>query len=635
MASTDTMTNSSEPIWTRIFGGLTDTLFRFPVPVLLAVALTLFNLYWLPQTGYGRVDPIVLPVNAALTLSLGWCLALNLWAEASGRQLAALVLQIAGAVFFFWLWDVAAIVSLGQVARGVYAEAEFAGRLGALSFNSGLILAGLALAIGLAPYLARRADGEAVWQFNHKVWVGFLAAWFGGLVFYAGVWGSLATIEILFVTQIPDIYTQRAAVIAFNLVPALLWFTLIPRDFAEPAKKGADMEFTSRAVALLVKFIFAPLTYVFAAILLAYSVKVLAQGGFNEARLGQIGVIYSACVVITALLAYPTRDAGWFMRTFWRVWPYLLIAPVVLLIAALYIRFENYGVTPPRYMSALAAVWLAALIAAFTFTRSRADIRLVPGLLAALLLVVAVGPWGVTGLTVRNQAAILEALLVKNNLLVHSRVSKNAPLPGVWIEEDKQRAGSALRELHRWSGMEHIRNWFEGDAQNPLTASKYVTVHAETSKRLGVPAYPMILHAGAPQPEKTFGVHFGAGNVVATQGAKWIAGTFFIYSKGPANRYLPEIASSLPKIKVAANGGYIVVEMEGGQTARFDLIAAVQNVSPITEGAKALDDAVIAMPVEGELKARLSLLNLTGVMKANGGVLSPEWRSATFYVLLE
>ncbi len=77
------------------------------------------------------------------------------------------------------------------------------------------------------------------------------------------------------------------------------------------------------------------------------------------------------------------------MRAFWRVWPYLLIAPVVLLIAALYIRFENYGVTPPRYMSALAAVWLAALIAAFVLTRSRADIRLIPGLLAALLLVAA------------------------------------------------------------------------------------------------------------------------------------------------------------------------------------------------------------------------------------------------------
>ncbi|MDZ4791341.1 MAG: hypothetical protein SGJ17_09070 [Hyphomicrobiales bacterium] len=167
----------------RVFGGLTETLFRFPLPVLLAVALTLFNLYWLPQSTYRQVDPIVWPVNAAMTLSLAWCLAASLCAEASGRRFVALGLQIAGVIFFLWLWDLQTVVSLSYAARAVYMEAEFAAREGALWFNSALVLAGLGLAIGLAPYLAPRVDGEAVWQFNHKVWVGFLAACLAGWYF--------------------------------------------------------------------------------------------------------------------------------------------------------------------------------------------------------------------------------------------------------------------------------------------------------------------------------------------------------------------------------------------------------------------------------------------------------------------
>jgi len=343
---------------------------------------------------------------------------------------------------------------------------------------------------------------------------------FGGLVFFAGVSGSLATIDVLFNAVIERINYQRAAVIAFTLVPSLLWFTLIPRDFAEPAKKGADMEFTSRAVALLVKFIFAPLTYVFAAILLAYSVKVLAQGGFNEARLGQIGVIYSACVVITALLSISDARR--------RMVHARVLARVAVPAHRAGRAAHSRALHPLRELRRDAA---ALHVRARRRMAGRAHRRVRPHPLARghppyprpprrAFTRRRVRPWGATGLTVRNQAGILEALLIKNKLLSDGRLSENASSAGVWIWEDNQRAGSALHEIHNYSGMDKIHGWFEGDAQNPVALLNYAAAYAGTAKRLGVPTTRLTARGGRPSAERTFNAHFRSGNVVATDGAK-------------------------------------------------------------------------------------------------------------------
>ncbi|MDX2264447.1 MAG: DUF4153 domain-containing protein [Hyphomicrobiales bacterium] len=610
--------------------GVAETLVRFPGPVLLAACLTAFNLYWL--VGWpAQPDPLVRPVNNALVMSIAFAIAAQLWAEASSERLAAFILQASGVLFFFWLWDVPALASMDPLARKVYAESEFASFAGALSFNAGLGLAALALLLGLAPYLRRQADSEAVWQFNHKLWVAFLAAGFGAIVLYVGVWGAIKAVETLFVVEVPRIYDERMFVVAACLAFPLIWLTLIPREFSEPAKTGRDMEFTSRAVALLVKFIFVPLTFVFAAILLVYSGKVLLTGGFNEARLGQIGVIYSACVVATALLAYPTRDAGWFMATFWRVWPYLLIAPVGLLIAALYIRFANYGVTPARYMSALAAVWFAALIALFALSRSRADIRLIPGLLAALLLAAAVGPWGATGLTVSSQSARLEALLAKNGLIDGGRVSAKAS-DGAWAEADQNRASSALRELHNWSGMERVRLWFEGDPQNPFSEPKYASLHANAAKRLGVPAFPIYRVTG-PDAGRTFSFNFRNMGAVRAEGAKWVYGPRYVTLGADYNANL-SYPAAIPALEVRRDGELVKIEL-GGRSARFNLPAALAAHSPVEPVSRELDQALIITPQDGELRARLYLVGANGVVEGEGADRRRVIRWMQFYVLLD
>ncbi len=632
-------TATTASFWARLPAGLAETFMRFPLPVTLAAALTAYNLAELPRLISGEAEPFALSLNVAGWIALTLMIAAQIWGEASGRRLAAIAIQLAGLAVFAWLWDVVPLGLMEAAARKDYAEVELAPRLGAIAIGSGLAELAFLLGIGLAPYLTRRADGDCVWQFNHKLWVGFAAAWFGGLVFYIGLYGVVTTIETLFVVKFDPVVLERAGVLAFSLVPALLWLTLIPRSFDEPARTGADMEFTSRAVALLVKFIFIPLVYAFAAILFAYAVKVLVEGGFSEARLGQINVTYAACLAITALLAYPTRASGAYMALFWRIWPYLLIAPFALVVAALWVRFESYGVTPPRYISAVAALWFGAVAAAFIVTRSRADIRLIPGLLALLLLLASFGPWSATSLTVASQTAILQKVLEEQGILRNGRV-RPAAEHKPWTEAAQRRAHHAFKAIETSSGLDRMRPWFEGVDGDPFESrSRHEERVAALMKRLEIPQHLFSL------PVATNQLNFRAAepHSFALDAPGVLAGPFYVSSSVAGGEPLRPFGAWREAISIGLDGDGIIVRRKDGKAARFvlgDLAATLQG-KDTSLGTTSVDEQtrsepVVLTPSGGDLDARLIVIALMGQFKppAEGGSDRFEMTFLQAYVLV-
>ena len=66
-------------------------------------------------------------------------------------------------------------------------------------------------------------------------------------------------------------------------------------------------------------------------------------------------------------------------RLFLKVWPFLLIAPLALLVFAIWERIAAYGLTPDRYLLALFAVLLAVILLLQIDRRWRDDIRVIPG----------------------------------------------------------------------------------------------------------------------------------------------------------------------------------------------------------------------------------------------------------------
>ena len=85
-----------------------------------------------------------------------------------------------------------------------------------------------------------------------------------------------------------------------------------------------------------------------------------------------------------------------------------LIAPVVLLVPTLWLRIAEFGWTPLRYLAVILGLWIAGTMLVGLLMRRREDLRLITGLLAALLAVTAFGPWGIAQVSARSQLERLE-----------------------------------------------------------------------------------------------------------------------------------------------------------------------------------------------------------------------------------
>jgi hypothetical protein len=375
---------------------------RFPLPVLCAVLATAVN--WsgpaaLTDSRDGQV---------ALTLYLAgaflWTWAAALWAESQGSRVKGIVIAMAGAVAL-------AVILRPDKTIALWLSGVSAGeRIGGPSTL--LLFGALLLAPSIAPFLPRSASQSAFWQYNHKWLVGLLAGCVGSLLAVAGVMAILGTAALIFEITVSAWVSQRVWLLSYTLVMPWIWLSLSPLVFDEEIKTGAEQEFTSRAVGLPVVAILVPVMLALSALLVAYVVKVAADGSWLKARLGLTGAAYGASVILVGLLAYPQRNVSPLVRLFWRLRPYLLIAPTLLFFPALWVRIVEYGWTPARYLALLVGLWIAGglltgLIA--RWRRRQDDLRMVPGLAALLLAAATFGPWGIDAIAPSGRAGRTES----------------------------------------------------------------------------------------------------------------------------------------------------------------------------------------------------------------------------------
>jgi hypothetical protein len=178
-----------------------------------------------------------------------------------------------------------------------------------------------------------------------------------------------------------------------------------------------------RAAAVLVKFVPVPLLLVYTAILDAYAAKIALAWELPKGTLGAMVVGYLFVGAATLLLGYPSRETGGaLVRLFWRYWVWLAALPVALLFVAVSRRVADYGLTEQRYLMVLIGIW-ALILAAFRLAQgARFDLRLLPGVLALLLLAASFGPGGAIGLSVLSQKAELASILSGKGMLVDGKI---------------------------------------------------------------------------------------------------------------------------------------------------------------------------------------------------------------------
>ena len=267
--------------------------------------------------------------------------------------------------------------------------------------------AALHLAVAFLPFLGT-AETNAFWQYNRRLFLGFLRAAVFSVVIFAGTAVALGALDKLFGVDVPfEVYLRLWLVVAF-VVNTWIFLAAVPGDLAALAHDGEY----PRGLKIFAQYVLTPLAFAYLVILLAYLVKIVAGGEWPSGWIGWLVGSVAVTGLLGFLLVHPLRDdpgEGW-IRTYAR-WLFVGLVPAsLMLLAAFWKRILPYGLTEPRTLGIVLGLWLLA-IATFHVVRRGAGIRIIPVTLAGVLALTLYGPLGATRLSIGSQGRRLERML--------------------------------------------------------------------------------------------------------------------------------------------------------------------------------------------------------------------------------
>lgn len=269
--------------------------------------------------------------------------------------------------------------------------------------------AGLHLLVAVLPFVGRRETG-AFWQYNRRLFLGFLRAAVFSAVLYIGLVIALVALDKLFGVDVPgELYGRLYLVIVF-VINTGIFLSDVPRNL------GQLVDDTSypRVLKVFAQYILTPLVFIYLLMLLAYLIKIVAGGEWPSGWIGWLVTSVAVAGLLGFLLVHPLRDdAGeaW-IRTYTR-WLFIgLIPAAIVLLVAFWKRVLPYGLTELRLLGVLLGLWLLVIAVSYTL-RQDSGIRRIPVTLALLLLVTLFGPLSVTSLSVASQGRRLAGIVAQ------------------------------------------------------------------------------------------------------------------------------------------------------------------------------------------------------------------------------
>lgn len=372
--------------------------------------------------------------EASLVALVGTVLGCLLAAEVLDTNLAVYALLLDAYMTLIVLWPVSFAIGLYAERHGVpplrralaFAVAvAILGLLVTFRFSADvslpLLLAFTMLTPAIAAHLRQSKDNAAYWVFNHDLWLGFAMAVIGGTLVALSLMAIYMTLSALFQFDVGSTVYRCTMVVAASLAGPLIWLTLAPRGPAHGEvhrETSIDTQQTSsRAIALVSKFILVPVLFAYTAIIYVYGIKIALAGTLPKGQIGWMVLLYGIAGTATLLAVYPTRNSGGgLVSLFWRSWFLIVMPPVVLLFIAVFTRAEQYGITDRRYLVALAGLWLTLMAVLFGIrSEERRDLRTIVTSIVVFLAVAMAGPWGAIGLTTRQLAADFRAIAATNS----------------------------------------------------------------------------------------------------------------------------------------------------------------------------------------------------------------------------
>ncbi len=476
----------------------------------------------------------------------------------------------------------------------------------------------------------RRLGDEAFWLFNHDLWVGAAIALVAVVLLAGGLSAIIATSGYLLGTPWSGEMVMRLWTLALGFIGPIIWLTQVPTAGQPVEGEGYAAGLLSNAIAAIVIYVMVPLQLIYAVVLHLYAGKIALAWALPDGELGWMVLLYGAAVVGTALLGFPARMSGrsW-MRLYWRIWPWILAVPAILLQFAIFERIGVYGWTEQRYLIVLFGIWLGLVILTQGLPTPLRSIRMIPALAGGLALIASFGPWGVTGFPDRMQVGSVVAALGEAGALgADGRVTAWPDLSKLPIETQR-RASAGLDHLARRERLDQLAPLFGGMQDSPFTDASLDTFVQGERLRQKLTLNPPMAGAAA----QGLGFYVQAPVVVDRPGATRFIGPYSL-DEGSSER---RVNGPDGEIVASLKGGVVaVIEQRSGARAEFALGAMPELQAAMENQARSGADISAMAPLvlkrsSGTLDAELVLVQAWGVKDLSGKTAVNQ---AGFWVLI-
>lgn len=255
------------------------------------------------------------------------------------------------------------------------------------------------LLVSFLPF-ASKTRSKQFWQYNLHFFLRILTAFLYSLLLYAGLALALYAIESLFSISFDgDVHIRLFALISVGFSS---WFFLagIPSDLSFPDEDNYPV-----SIKIFSQYVLIPLVLVYLSILLLYEGKILFEQTLPSGLVSILIIGYTGLGILSFLLTYPLRYKSDRPRIllFHNGFFFLTIPLLILFVIAIRTRVVAYGVTEPRYLLIVLALWLCMLTLYYFIARKRFDLRFIPVTLCGLCIISLFGPQSASNIALNSQ----------------------------------------------------------------------------------------------------------------------------------------------------------------------------------------------------------------------------------------
>jgi len=416
---------------------------RFPITLLFstAVAVMLITISELQPINNRDLQETLIRITMIFALGIPISLCLKLWWERKENRtvLESLGYVITGCIililYYHFLLDELSMVSITR-----YTGVNLAFYLGFL----------------FIPYLPRKDHFE---MYIIKLGTGLIITVVYTAVLFMGLAAILFTLNALLGVPVPEkLYSYTGIILGCVFAPAYFLAGIPLKDHSLE-----DENYLTVLKALLL-YIVIPLLTAYTTILYIYFIKIIVSWEWPSGLVSHLVLWYALIVTAVLFLITPLRDENKLANIFSKWMPIIILPLLIMMFISMGIRINAYGVTENRYYVVVMGLWVFGIMVYYSLIKKPLNI-LLPVSLAIIALLSVLGPLSSYSISTFSQNNRLEAILLKNNMLVDGKIQ---PAPADISKEDKIEISGILAYFNTQHDLSDIRYLPEGFEMNDM-----------------------------------------------------------------------------------------------------------------------------------------------------------------------